>query len=786
MKKRILSAILSLAIIFGIVPAFSVLAEEKGYVKRSISELGVNFIEAYEGYFQYAYWDYSQYTIGYGTRCEKDEYPAGISEPAAHALLKKVLPNYESPLNTFLKKYDIFITQNQFDALVSLTYNMGGSIWSDSRDTTIARYLKQGKTDYKNISYALGLWVNAGGVKLPGLVERRKAETELFFTEDFSFDKEVYMVNSSVNLRTGPGTSYSYVSALKKGQPVVVTEKRYIGKRVWGKTVVNDKTCWVCLDYAKYANDQSTSSDLISTCLYKTENVDGGIKLSWKKVNGATGYKVYKKAPNKSAYLLIKKTTKQTTVSYTDTDVSQGQYKYYVIAYNGEKEAKRSSICQIDYVKAPKIKSFSKLDNGFKLTWAKHTEASSYYVMRRSADDDYFVKIAETNSDTLNYSDTSAVGGVTYYYSVKAVTSKGISGAPEAKSGVYLATPVFESAKTAEKSITLNWSKCYGVKGYYLYRKAEGESSKKLIKTIEDKNATSYTDTNVSKGKTYIYYLKSYNDTINSKQSAAFTVKIYIPPVLSSATSTNNGVVLKWKAAADAKGYNVYRREKSEKDFSKIANVSATSYTDKTALAGMQYYYRITTVSANNSESYRSNYKTCKHFISTKITESEVVKTGIKIKWNKVANAKSYSVYKYASKKYVLLKTVTGTFYTDTTVGTAASRSYAIVVNYNKVSSDYSSNFKAYNLAKPVLKVKSVANGLLLSWNSVKNAKGIIIYRKGPDDKKFVLYTTQPTYTKNTFENSTALKGKKYSYKIKVIRGNCKSQTSNTVTKTRK
>ena len=187
MRKRILTLILTMVIVLGSVPAFSTSAAEKqGYQKRTTSELGVNFIEAFEGYYQYAYWDYSQYTIGYGTRCEKDEYPAGISEPAAHALLKKVLPDYESPLNSFLKKNDIYLTQNQFDALVSFTYNMGGGVWS--RDTTIAKYLKNGIDKYtdKQIADALGLWVNAGGVKLQGLVDRRAAESKLFCTDDFS------------------------------------------------------------------------------------------------------------------------------------------------------------------------------------------------------------------------------------------------------------------------------------------------------------------------------------------------------------------------------------------------------------------------------------------------------------------------------------------------------------------------------------------------------------------------------------------------------------------------
>ena len=786
MRKRILTLILTMVIVLGSVPAFSTSAAEKqGYQKRTTSELGVNFIEAFEGYYQYAYWDYSQYTIGYGTRCEKDEYPAGISEPAAHALLKKVLPDYESPLNSFLKKNDIYLTQNQFDALVSFTYNMGGGVWS--RDTTIAKYLKNGIDKYtdKQIADALGLWVNAGGVKLQGLVDRRAAESKLFCTDDFSFDKEVYVVTDAVNLRSGPGTSYSYINSLSRGSIVTVTEKRYLGKRAWGKTVYNAKTCWFSLDYAKYANDESTSSELLPTCLYKVENVESGISLHWKKVKGADGYKIYKKEEGSSAYLLTKTITNKATVSYTDTAVSEKQYKYYIIAYKGSTNATRSSVCQIEFVSAPTLKSVSKLANGFKIKWSKDSSASGYFVMRRSDDDSTYIKLVDVDSSVTSYSDTTAVGGVKYYYTVKSYNSRGVSGAPTAKSSIYLAAPTITSASNTSKAITISWTKSYKADGYYVYRKV-ASGSNKLIATLKGNDKTSYTDSAVSKNTNYNYYVKAYATGLKSKLSGSFPTKIYTPPTISSAKSTTSGIALSWKAVSDAKQYNVYRRLSSDKNYAKIATVRGTSYKDTTASAGAKYYYKLTSVTSNLSESYKSGAKSCSNFVATKIKASAVVKTGLKISWKKVSNAKSYSVYKYASKKYVLLGTVTGKTFTDKTIGKANSRTYAVKVNYASGQSGYSAKFKAYNLATPKLKVKSTANGLLLSWDTVKKATGIIIYRKGPGDSKFKLYSTQKNYGKNTFENSTAKKGKKYSYKIKVIRGNCKSLVSNTVTCTRK
>lgn len=783
MRKRILSAILSVVMIFGVLPAVVVVAEEtQGYVKRTTSELGVNFIEVYEGYNQYAYWDYSQYTIGYGTRCEKDEYPAGISEPAAHALLKSVLSDYESPLNSFLKKNDIYLTQNQFDALVSFTYNMGGGVWS--RDTTIARLLKKGDYTDKEIANALGLWVNAGGVKLQGLVERRAAEADYFCTDDFSYDKEVYVMNSAVNIRSGPSTSYSYVATAKKGSFVVVTEKRYVGSRCWGKITYNKKTCWVVLDYAKYANDQSTSSSLVATCLYKLENVSNGIALYWKKVNGATGYKIYKKEEGSTAYLLTETIKNKSTVSFVDTDVSEKQYNYYIIAYNSSKNATKSGVSRIEYITAPKLKSLSKLDNGFKLTWSKQSDATGYYVMRQNEDDNVFVKIASVGSDVTSYSDTTAVGGIKYYYTVKAVTQRGVSGGQTAKSGIYLSTPAISSATNTEKSITIKWTKSYNTTGYYVYRKASSESAEKKIATVKGADNTSYTDSTVKTGTSYKYYVKAYATSLTSKLSSALSTKIYTPPAVSSIKSASSGITLKWKETSGAKQYNIYRRASNVKTYTKIATVSTTSYVDKTATAGTKYYYRLTTV-AGKSESYRGSAKSCSHFVATTIKSATATTKGLKISWSKMTGAVSYSVYKCSSTKNIFMKTVMTNSFTDTTLGSKTSRTYVVKVNYANGSSPVSEKFKGYKLATPKLKVESTSKGLLLSWTKVKNATGIIIYRKDPGSSSYKLYTKQDNYGKYTFENSTAVKGKKYSYKLKVIRGNSTSLASNAVTKTR-
>ena len=94
-------------------------------IELRTTDAGVEFIKAREGFTAKAYWDYQQYSIGYGSYCEKDEYPDGITEKQADRLLRKRLQGFEAKLDEFLDKNGIRLKEQEYDALVSFTYNNG-------------------------------------------------------------------------------------------------------------------------------------------------------------------------------------------------------------------------------------------------------------------------------------------------------------------------------------------------------------------------------------------------------------------------------------------------------------------------------------------------------------------------------------------------------------------------------------------------------------------------------------------------------------------------------------
>lgn len=141
------------------------------------SDKGIALIKQFEGCKLTAYQDsVGVWTIGYGWTQPVYGKPirAGmtIKQETAERLLKTGLVRYESDVSRLVK---VGLTQGQFDALVSFTYNLGARSLSTS---TLLRRLNAG--DYAGAADEFLRWNKAGGKVLNGLTRRREAERDLF------------------------------------------------------------------------------------------------------------------------------------------------------------------------------------------------------------------------------------------------------------------------------------------------------------------------------------------------------------------------------------------------------------------------------------------------------------------------------------------------------------------------------------------------------------------------------------------------------------------------------
>lgn len=139
-----------------------------------ISQNGIDLIKKFEGCSLSSYkCPAGVYTIGYGhTKGVKNLDK--ITQEEAEKLLLEDLQVFETAVNAFvLPIYNI--NQNEFDALVSLIFNIGINNFKNS-----TMFKKLIAHDKDGAAKQFDFWVYAKGVKLAGLVKRRQAEKELF------------------------------------------------------------------------------------------------------------------------------------------------------------------------------------------------------------------------------------------------------------------------------------------------------------------------------------------------------------------------------------------------------------------------------------------------------------------------------------------------------------------------------------------------------------------------------------------------------------------------------
>lgn len=142
-----------------------------------LSPIGFKLIKSYEGLRLNSYLcPAGVWTIGYGHT--GDVQPnTKIDEKQADALLKQDLVKFEK---TVLDNVKVDINQNQFDALVSFSFNVGPQAFKDS---TLVKRLNNGENPNSVAAEELPKWNKGDGKVLEGLNRRRSAELELFCSE---------------------------------------------------------------------------------------------------------------------------------------------------------------------------------------------------------------------------------------------------------------------------------------------------------------------------------------------------------------------------------------------------------------------------------------------------------------------------------------------------------------------------------------------------------------------------------------------------------------------------
>lgn len=185
-----------------------------------ISNNGLNLIKEFEGCKLTAYkCPAGVWTIGYG-HTKDVKQGMKITSKQAEQLLVNDLKTYESYVSKYVK---VKLNQNQFDALVSFTFNCGGGALKSS---TLLKKLNKGY--YTGAANELLRWNKANGKILAGLTRRRKAEKALFLKESATY----YVVKKGDTLSAIAAKYNTTYQELAKLNNIKNPNKIYAGQKI--------------------------------------------------------------------------------------------------------------------------------------------------------------------------------------------------------------------------------------------------------------------------------------------------------------------------------------------------------------------------------------------------------------------------------------------------------------------------------------------------------------------------------------------------------------------------
>ncbi len=343
----------------------------------------------------------------------------------------------------------------------------------------------------------------------------------------------------------------------------------------------------------------SCTTTLAAPVLSVAHAQSGKPALTWAKVSGAKKYAIEVRTPG-GAWTALASTG---SLKYTHAKAEQGvtyEYRVTALAARAEQNSGLSNTAQLTCT-LPLAKVTLTQDKATgqpKLSWKAVKGAAGYQVLRAENPQGPFTQVAATGE--RSFVDAAAVPGSRYWYVIRAVGSQEAAASVSAAVSIAckLLTPQ-SGIRNAGSGIRISWEAQSNAASYQVYRSAKKSGRYTLLVTTTQKN---YTDYGVESGVTYYYQVKACHTdgALSSALSAALacTARLAAPQV--NVEVNKDGLpVLTWNKVDGAAKYQVECLVDGA--WQVLDTVKATTYTHKTAVPGLLYYYRVRALSATDS-----------------------------------------------------------------------------------------------------------------------------------------------------------------------------------------
>jgi fibronectin type 3 domain-containing protein len=521
---------------------------------------------------------------------------------------------------------------------------------------------------------------------------------------------------------------------------------------------------------------------------------DASVSLTWEAGLNNLSYNVYRRIYNGGEFETI--ATGLSLPSYTDaTAVNGTAYVYFVSGLNGAKNSDPSNAViatpEFPTPEAP-MNLVSVAGNAtVSLTWEAGLNNLSYNLYRYALTGGTPpVKIA-TGLTVPSYTDVAVENGTTYIYVVtgvngtkESVYSNSADALPEFPTPE---APMNLTAVPGNATVSLTWEAGLNNLSYNLYRYALTGGTPP-VKIATGLTVPSYTDVAVENGTTYIYVVTGVNGTKESvySNSADALPDFLTPeaPVGFDAIAGNGMVSLMWTAGLNNLAYNVYRTGPSAFNEKIASNITSTSLTDISVVAGTQYTYTVTGLNGTKESAPSLPASVVVGAAPAQVTglAATAGDAVVNLTWNASAGPVSYKVLRATGNgAFVIIADVAVAAYQDLSVANGVEYTYAIGASNSYGDAEVSASAIALpDFATPTapsaLSALAGNGSVSLSWTAGSNNGKFNVYRAAGTSAAVRIATglTTASYT-----DATVVNGTEYTYSVTGTNGTKESPASN-------
>ena len=313
----------------------------------------------------------------------------------------------------------------------------------------------------------------------------------------------------------------------------------------------------------------------------------------------------------------------------------------------------------------------------------------------------------------------------------------------------------------------ITWNSYSGAVKYRIY-----VFNGKSWSRVGESTTTNFTHNSLRDGVTYRYTVRAMdknNKFVSDYNKDGYSNTFFAPPVISSLKNVFGGVTVKWSKNSAIDSYRIYRKTKNT-GWKRIGTSDSGSFTDTTAVSGINYTYTLRALDAeNNFASYYNGGKSVTYVKAPTINKIENTVTGSKISWGKCSGASKYRVYYLQNRSWKALGNTTATSFTHNKLKSETKYTYTVRCLDSKGNfvSGYDKNGTSNIFLNPP-KISSLANingGVEIKWNTLKYADGYRVYRK----TKNTGWTRIGNTEDNTFKDTNVKSGTAYTYTVRCV-----------------